>query len=335
MYTKDGESYFIVDGHVHLWDGSDENCKNIHGHQFIECFYGYTTSLSPAEYVWDFKKYQKYSADDMMHDLFEIGYVDHAIHNSVNLWDFYHNGFARTEEAWQLAQQHPGKFTVNGTWDSREGEQGLEELERDAERFGLQGVKLYTAAWYGESRGFKMSDPWAYKYLEKCQELGIKNIHVHKGPTLTPLDKDAFDVSDIDHCASDFPDLRFIVEHVGLPRLDDFCWIAVQESNVYAGLSVAMPFIHPRPRYFAQIMGELLFWVGEDKMLFSSDYALWHPKWLIEKFVDFQIPEDMQSEYGTMTTDMKKKILGLNAAALYPETIKVPAEFQLKEAAAV
>jgi predicted TIM-barrel fold metal-dependent hydrolase len=120
---------------------------------------------------------------------------------------------------------------------------------------------------------------------------------------------------------------------VGLPRLEDFCWIAVQEPNVYGGLSVAMPFIHPRPRYFAQIIGELLFWLGEDRLLFSSDYALWQPKWIVEKFVDFQIPEDMQSEYGQLTTDVKKKILGLNAAALYP-TIKVPAELQIKEAAA-
>ena len=35
MYEKNGEKYYIVDGHVHLWDGSDENCRNIHGHQFI------------------------------------------------------------------------------------------------------------------------------------------------------------------------------------------------------------------------------------------------------------------------------------------------------------
>jgi hypothetical protein len=36
---------------------------------------------------------------------------------------------------------------------------------------------------------------------------------------------DAFDVHDVDYTATDFPDLNFIVEHVGLPRLDDFCWI--------------------------------------------------------------------------------------------------------------
>ena len=74
-----------------------------------------------------------------------------------------------------------------------------------------------------------------------------------------PLSADAFDVHHVDYAATDFPELNFIVEHVGLPRLDDFCWIAAQESNVYAGLSVAMAFVHLRPRYFAEIMANLLF----------------------------------------------------------------------------
>ena len=53
MYrTADGEEIFIIDGHTHLWDGSKENLKNIHGQQFIDCFYGYHSALSPKEYVW-------------------------------------------------------------------------------------------------------------------------------------------------------------------------------------------------------------------------------------------------------------------------------------------
>ena len=76
-------------------------------------------------------------------------------------------------------------------------------------------------------------------YLEKCVELGVKNIHVHKGPTIWPLDKDSFDVSDVDYVATNFTDLNFIVEHVGMPRIEDFCWI-VQEPNV-GGLAVLIP----------------------------------------------------------------------------------------------
>ncbi len=61
---------------------------------------------------------------------------------------------------------------------------------------------------------------------------------------------------------------------MGLPRIDDFCYMATQEPNVYAGLAVAIgALMHARPKFFARVMGELLFWVGEDKMLFGSDYA--------------------------------------------------------------
>lgn len=62
--------------------------------------------------------------------------------------------------------------------------------------------------------------------------------------------------------------------------------------------------------------------------LLSSDYAIWTPKWLVEAFVDFQIPEDM-TEYAPLTVEAKKKILGLNAAKMYG--IEVPAELRLPE----
>jgi predicted TIM-barrel fold metal-dependent hydrolase len=74
-------------------------------------------------------------------------------------------------------------------------------------------------------------------------------------------------------------------------------------------------------------VGELLYWIGEDRITFASDYAIWQPNWLIEKFVDFQIPEDMQSELGTISNDQKAKILGLNLARLYD--IEVPADMQV------
>jgi predicted TIM-barrel fold metal-dependent hydrolase len=65
-------------------------------------------------------------------------------------------------------------------------------------------------------------------------------------------------------------------------------------------------------------MSELLFWIGEDRLLFASDYAIWKPRWIIEKFVSFELPEEVRRETNVdLTPTAKRKILGLNAARLY------------------
>ena len=106
--------------------------------------------------------------------------------------------------------------------------------------------------------------------------------------------------------------------------------MATQERNVYAGLAVVIGgLMHARPRFFAKVMGELLFWVGEDKMLFGADYAIWEPKWQVEGFVDWDYPDDTYSDYPRLDAAGKKKILGLNAAKLYG--VDVPAELRLAD----
>ena len=45
--------------------------------------------------------------------------------------------------------------------------------------------------------------------------------------------------------------------------------------------------------------------------------------------MDYEMPEDMQGEYGALTPDIKRKILGLNAARLYD--LQVPSEVPQEE----
>jgi hypothetical protein len=271
----------------------------------------------------------KYSEEDYDHDVFEAGHVDAAVLQSTYLKEWYTEGFNTIDRNARMVEKYPDKVIVNGRFDPREGEAGLKQLEEDAKRYNLKGVKVYTAEWYKGSRGWKLSDPQAQMFLDKCKELGIKNVHAHKGPTIWPLDKDAFDVKDIDIAATSNPELNFIVEHVGLPRIEDFCFMATQEPNVYAGLSVVIGgLMHARPNFFAKVMGELLFWVGEDKMTFGSDYGIWEPKWQVEGFVDWEMPDREEfADFPRLGVAGKKKILGLNAAALYD--IEVPAEYRL------
>jgi uncharacterized protein len=332
MYEKDGEKYFVFDSHLHFWDASPDNWvkgAEEYAKGWIECFHAYQ-SLGPPETHWTLEHFQKYSVEDFEKDVFREGHVDVAVFQSTYLKEWYANGFNDIEQNAALLDRFPGQLILNGRWDPREGEAGLRQLEADHAKYGIQGVKLYTAEWRNGSRGWKLTDPEAVPFLDKCVELGIRNIHVHKGPTIWPLDKDAFDVSDVDHVATDYNGrLNFIIEHVGLPRIEDFCYMATQEPNVYAGLSVVIgAHMHARPNFFNKVMGELLFWVGEDKMLFGSDYAIWEPKWQVEGFVDWEMPDRPEySDYPRLGVEGKKKIMGLNGAKLYG--VEVPEELRL------
>ena len=318
MYTQNGHNIFVVDGHSHLWHAGPENWKNEHGKNWIDCFYAYHNALSPASEKWAYEDFCEYGIDKMVQDLFVDGYVDVCVLNSTYLYEFYKDGFNNHAQNAELKNRLPKRVILNGSFDPRDGEEGLDGFGQMMADYPIEGLKLYTAEWKGDSRGWSLKDPMAYKYLAAAEKAGIKNVHVHKGPTVYPLSRDAFDVHDVDYAATDFPNLNFIVEHIGLPRLEDFCWIATQESNVYAGLAVAIPFIHSRPRYFAEMMANLLYWIGPDKILFGSDYAIWTPRWLIDQFMNFQLPADIKAEFGVdLTDEIKAKILGGNAARLY------------------
>jgi predicted TIM-barrel fold metal-dependent hydrolase len=333
MYEHDGERYFIVDGHVHYWNAAPDNWiggQESYAKGWIDCFYAYH-GFGPPETHWPYEQFQRYDADLMMRHLFDEGHVDVAIFQPTYLKQWYREGFNTVERNAQMAEKDPDRFVLNGAWDPRDGDAGLEAFEANVERYGLKGAKLYTAEWRGESRGWSLKGDEAARYFEACERLGVRNIHVHKGPTVWPLDKDAFDVADVDFAATNFPGLNFVVEHVGLPRIEDFCLIAAQEPNVYAGLAVVTALMHLRPRMFAKVMGELLFWLGEDRLIFGSDYAIWEPKWQIERFVDWNMPTDEEfADYALLTTQTKKKILGLNAARLYD--IAVPVDLRIPEA---
>ncbi|SEO40664.1 hypothetical protein SAMN04487948_102271 [Halogranum amylolyticum] len=318
MYRHKGEDVFVVDGHVHHWDASKENIKSEGGEQFIQCFYDYHTGFTPEEKQWTLEEYRKYDTDRMVEDLFGSGYVDVAITQPTHLHEFYHEGFNTVDTNADLAEQYPDRFIANGRFDPREGEAGLKELERQKEEYDVTGVKLYTAEWRGDSKGWRLDSEESFEFLQKCVDLGIENIHPHKGPTIRPLNKDAFDVADVDDAATSFPELNFVVEHIGLPRLDDFCWIAAQEPNVYGGLAVAAPFAEVRPKKFGEIMCELLFWLGEDRILFGSDYAIWEPEWLVEAVMNAELTPEQRQEYGVeFDLETKKKVMGENAAELY------------------
>jgi len=70
-------------------------------------------------------------------------------------------------------------------------------------------------------------------------------------------------------------------------------------------------------------MGKLLFWCGEDKIIYGSEAPLFHPQWALRAFMDFQIPQDLCEGYGypQLTDQAKRKILGENLLRLHGMTL--------------
>lgn len=315
---KDGR--FVLDAHTGYWDASAANCKNRFGEAFIETFYAFQTGLNPPDTKWtmDYEnQFRKVDPDWYLETIFVQGNADMAILSTQVLGDFYHTGFVRPERNAELRARAPERLIALGGVDPRMPA-AVDEVERQITELGMQGFKWYTAEWRAESRGWKANDPAVFPLYEKCIEHGVKNMHFHKGPAVEPLTMDKFDVRDIDEPAWQYPELNFIIDHCGLPRLDDFCWLATRCPNVYASLAVALAFVHNRPHYFGEIMANLLFWLGPDRIIYGSDFPIWYPHWQLDDFMNFEMPADIKEKYGVdLTPETKQKIVGENIARLY------------------
>ena len=100
---------------------------------------------------------------------------------------------------------------------------------------------------------------------------------------------------------------------MGLPRLDDFCWIAdagAERLRRYVGgrwrSSIRVPSTTPR------LWANLLFWLGEGPD--SVRERLRHLEPEVDhrqNFMGFQFPDDVREEFGVeLTPAIKRKILG-------------------------
>ena len=297
MYEKDGEKYFVVDSHMHFWDASRENW--VEGREnlakgWIDCFYGYHT-LAPPETHWDWDHYLKVSEDDLMKDVFEDGYVDKAIFQSTYLKYWYKDGFNTVEQNGVAAGEAPrqvhrqralGPTGRRGRAPAARGgrpalePQGRQALHRRVARERLprleadrQGVLPVP----GEVPGARHHEhPRAQGPDDLAAEQG-RLLHGGRRP-----DRDRLPGPELHHRARRHPADRRLRLHgrAGTERLRGLLGRHRRAACT------------PGPKSFAKFMGELLFWVGEDRLTFGSDYNIWTPKWQVEGFVDWQMPDD-------------------------------------------
>ena len=314
---------FVFDCVCHIFNFDKSNAFGPAGDLFDEHLYAFHSFLTKeGEKVIDRDDFfREWSVDEIYEMVIEESDTDMIVSQPLPLTDLFKDGLSPWEKCAEMAQKHPDRAVFWGSVNPLEGKKALDLMEIQVKEYGAKGFKFYNVRYdYGQPFPWRMDDPRvAYPVFEKAQELGINLIGVHKGVPLGPQPIEHTRTWDMDGAASNFPDINFIIFHIGLPWLDEVLWQTIRYPNLYASIAATLNFIGRHPRVFAEVMAKLMWWCGEDKVIYGGEAPIWHPQWALEEFWNFELPEDLTTEYGypPLTEQAKRKILGENLARLH------------------
>jgi predicted TIM-barrel fold metal-dependent hydrolase len=313
----------VFDGVAHPFNFDPKNAFGRPGQMFIQHLYAFHATLTPPQrtVLPEQEFLRQWDIGEIREMVYGQSDTDLLVAMPLPLTDLFKDGLAPWTECAELAARDPDRTVFWGTCNPLEGRRALDEMERQVGEFNAKAFKFYNVRYdYGTPFPWRMDDPQvAFPVFEKAQSLGVNLIGVHKGVPLGPQPIESTQTWDMDGAAAAFPDLNFIIFHVGLPFLDEVCWQLIRHPNLYASLAATINFIVRAPRMFAEILGKLLFWCGEDKIVYGSEAPIFHPQWALEAFRDFQLPQDLCDGYGypQLTEQAKRKILGENLLRLH------------------
>jgi uncharacterized protein len=318
-----GNDAIVFDGVAHVFNFEKKNALGPAGEMFINHLYAFHATLTPEGQpvmaADDFLR--QWTVDDIDEMVYRQSSTDMLCAMPLPLTDLFRDGLSPWEECAELASRRPDRTVFWGSVNPLEGRRALDLMERQVGEFGAKAFKFYNVRYdYGRPFPWRMDDPQvAFPVFEKAQELGVNLIGVHKGVPLGPQPIEATQTWDMDGAAANFPDINFVIFHVGLPFIDEVCWQLIRHPNLYASIAATINFVVRAPRQFAETLGKLLFWCGEDKIIYGSEAPIWQPQWALDAFWDFQLPQDLVEGYGypQLTEQAKRKILGENLLRLH------------------
>ncbi len=324
-----GNDMFVIDSVTHAYNLDPSNYYNKEHAEAITTMICGVVAGAPEGYrvpVEDFVR--DWTVEDMAQMLFVESDTDFAIFHPTPITAYY-DGLNSVEKAADAAKRWPTRMRSYATLDPlRAGAGAVDELQRQCEDFNPIGLKLYPSSW-GENghTGWRMDDEKvAYPLYEKCRELGLKVVAVHKAVPFGPIPIETYKVTDIEPAAADFPDLQFEIVHGGFSFVEETAWMLARFPNVWINLEGLNVILTQRPLTFAKLMLGLAALVGDgvyDKCVWATGAMSYHPRASLEAFQAFQFPEDMLAQAGhiapvsQITDEHKRKILAENYATMH------------------
>jgi predicted TIM-barrel fold metal-dependent hydrolase len=314
----------VVDAVVHAVNASRENVAEPirpMADPLLEAVYGLHAMLSPESHLLEPPELLRdWSGEELERLLFLESDVDLCDFHSLPLDDFFVDGLVRLEKGLEMKSRTPDRVCLHAAVNPLEGERALEQVEHALRELGAHGIKIYPARLVeGQTVPVRLDDPeFGIPVIEKAIECGAKCIAVHKYFPIGPTRLSAYNVDDVE-IAGAFPQINFEVLHPGYAFVDETAWLLARYPNVYVNLEWTISLLFSAPRRFAEVLGTLMRWGGEDRLLWASGAMVVHPQPVLEAFLGFEMPEDLVRDYGfpPLTEEGKRKMLGENYCRLH------------------
>jgi len=215
----------------------------------------------------------------------------------------------------------------------------LDGMAQTAATRRVAGFKVYTA-WGPTGQGYSLADPsLGLRVVQQAHDLGVRVFTAHKGLPLIRFDPAHNGPDDIVAVSRQFPDMQFVVFHAAWDSnhregaYDASARIGVDtllqsldahqvppNDNVWVDVGSLWRQLLTEPDQAAHAVGKLLRRVGDRRVLWGTD-AIWYgsPQPQLQAFRAFEITPEYQDRFGypALTDEVKRNVLGLNAAALF------------------
>ncbi len=166
----------------------------------------------------------------------------------------------------EAVAKHPKRFSGLLGIDPFMGMDGVRQLEDAVKHKGFIGAHFYP-------HWFELAPDHAkcYPFYAKCCELGVP-IQIQVGQSMiyakeAPLKSTGQPIR-LDAVACDFPELKLIGIHIGIPWTDEMIAMAWKHENIYIGADAHSP------KYWPDSFTRYLNSYGQDKVIFGTDFPV-------------------------------------------------------------
>lgn len=207
----------------------------------------------------------------------------------------YHTPYEMVAEA---VNRYPERFSALAGLDATEGMDGVRQLEKAVREYGFIGAHFYP-------HWFELAPDHAkwYPFYAKCVELDIPvQLQVGQSMLYDPRHRlrSVGRPITLDAVACDFPELKIIGIHVGIPWTDEMIAMAWKHPNVYIGTDAHSP------KYWPESFVKYINSYGQDKVIFGTDFPI----------LEFERTREEIEALG-LRPEPKRKLLRDNALRLY------------------